>query len=59
MSARSRVVHAGEAAALGPPPQGMLSVPVFAHGTLDVRYYAPGPSDRQTPHERDEARGIP
>ncbi len=43
------------AAALGPPPPDMLSVPVFAHGTLDVRYYAPRGEDRQTPHSRDEA----
>ncbi len=44
-----------DALALGPPPAGALSIPVFAHGSLDVRLYAPVGSDRQTPHERDEA----
>jgi len=44
-----------DALAQGPPPAGALSIPIFAHGSLDVRLYAPVGSDRQTPHERDEA----
>ena len=30
------------------------SVPLFAHGTLLVKYYAPRGRDLQTPHTRDE-----
>ena len=30
------------------------SVPLFRHGTLLVKYYAPRGSDAQTPHTRDE-----
>jgi mannose-6-phosphate isomerase-like protein (cupin superfamily) len=30
------------------------SVPVFRHGTLLVKYYAPRGDDPQTPHSRDE-----
>ncbi|MEQ8495290.1 MAG: cupin domain-containing protein [Microcella pacifica] len=52
---RSHVTPLAQAFALGPPPAGMLSIPVFTHGSLDVRLYAPAGADRQTPHERDEA----
>jgi mannose-6-phosphate isomerase-like protein (cupin superfamily) len=37
-----------------PGPQGERSVPVFEHGTLVVKLYAPRGSDPQTPHTRDE-----
>ena len=40
---------------MGPPPSGNLAVPVFAHGSLEVEWYAPVGEDRQTPHDRDEA----
>jgi len=30
------------------------SVPLFRHGTLLVKYYAPRGTDPQTPHARDE-----
>ncbi len=30
------------------------SVPLFRHGTLLVKYYAPRGTDKQTPHTRDE-----
>jgi mannose-6-phosphate isomerase-like protein (cupin superfamily) len=30
------------------------SVPLFQHGTLLVKYYAPRGEDQQTPHTRDE-----
>lgn len=51
----SHVATLESAFALGPPPSGMLSIPVFGHGSLDVRLYAPMGADRQVPHERDEA----
>lgn len=43
---------------MGPPPAGMLSIPVFRHGTLDVRVYAPPGEDPQTPHAQDEVYVI-
>lgn len=39
---------------MGPPAPGDLAIPVFRHGTLEVEMYAPGATDKQTPHERDE-----
>jgi len=33
---------------------GQRSVPVFEHGTLQVKLYAPRGRDAQTPHARDE-----
>lgn len=51
----SHIISLEQAFALGPPPAGMRSIPAFAHGTLDVRLYAPGEVDHQTPHDRDEA----
>ena len=50
---RAWVMQAKAAQALS-PPAGMLSVPVFAHGSLDIRWYAPVGEDRQVPHTRDE-----
>jgi len=50
---RGWVMQAKTAQALE-PPAGMLSVPVFAHGSLDIRWYAPVGEDRQVPHTRDE-----
>jgi mannose-6-phosphate isomerase-like protein (cupin superfamily) len=47
-------VRLTEALALGPPVEGNLAVPVFAHGTLEVEIYRPVGEDRQTPHARDE-----
>lgn len=43
-----------EALALGTPPPDNLAVPVFRHGSLEVEWYAPGRTDPQTPHDRDE-----
>jgi mannose-6-phosphate isomerase-like protein (cupin superfamily) len=39
----------------GPPPEGNLAVPIFAHGSLDVELYTPKGRDPQQPHQRDEA----
>ena len=33
----------------------LRSVPLFQHGSLLVKYYAPIGTDAQTPHTRDEA----
>ena len=55
-------LNLADVAKLGPPPQGNLAVPVFRHGSLEVEWYAPGATDRQQPHDRDEvyvvARGT-
>ena len=36
------------------PPAGALSSPVFEHGSLLVKLYAPKGTDAQVPHTRDE-----
>jgi mannose-6-phosphate isomerase-like protein (cupin superfamily) len=51
---RSAHVSLTEALAQGPPPAGNLAVPIFAHGSLEVEFYAPQGSDPQQPHGRDE-----
>src|SRR6476660_6927423 len=33
---------------------GPRSIPLFGHGTLLLKYYAPRGVDKQTPHTRDE-----
>ena len=48
-----RRVTAAEAAAR-PLPAGQRAVPVLAHGSLLVEYYAPRGRDEQSPHTRDE-----
>jgi len=35
-------------------PRGQHSVPLFRHGTLLLKYYAPPGTDPQTPHAQDE-----
>jgi mannose-6-phosphate isomerase-like protein (cupin superfamily) len=59
---RTAFVSLAEGLRLGPPPEGNLAVPVFAHGTLEVELYTPAGSDPQKPHTRDEiyvvARGT-
>jgi len=51
-----------EALTKGPPPEGNLAVPIFAHGTLVAELYTPSGTDPQNPHTRDEiylvARGT-
>ena len=37
-----------------PTPDGERSIPLFEHGTLLVKMYAPRGEDPQTPHTRDE-----
>jgi mannose-6-phosphate isomerase-like protein (cupin superfamily) len=37
-----------------PIPEGERSAPIFAHGSMLVKYYSPRGSDEQTPHTRDE-----
>ena len=36
------------------PPAGQRSVPLMAHGTMLLKWYAPPGVDPQTPHARDE-----
>ncbi|MGF1609590.1 MAG: cupin domain-containing protein [Kiloniellales bacterium] len=43
-----------EDAAKAPLPPGRASSLLFAHGSMEVRYYAPRGADRQTPHDQDE-----
>src|SRR3712207_7907472 len=43
-----------EQAMAHPIPEGERSAPIFAHGSMLVKYYAPRGSDEQTPHTRDE-----
>jgi mannose-6-phosphate isomerase-like protein (cupin superfamily) len=43
-----------EQATAHPIPKGERSAPIFAHGSMLVKYYAPRGSDEQTPHTRDE-----
>lgn len=47
-------VTAAAALARVPGPQGERSMPVFTHGTLVVKLYAPRGVDPQEPHTRDE-----
>jgi mannose-6-phosphate isomerase-like protein (cupin superfamily) len=51
-----RIAHVSlaEALAKGPPPEGNLAVPIFAHGSLEVELYTPKGHDPQKPHRRDE-----
>jgi mannose-6-phosphate isomerase-like protein (cupin superfamily) len=37
-----------------PIPEGARSAPIFTHGSMVLRYYAPKGVDRQTPHDQDE-----
>ena len=43
-----------EAATRITPDAELRSVPLFEHGTLLVKYYAPRRTDKQTSHTRDE-----
>jgi mannose-6-phosphate isomerase-like protein (cupin superfamily) len=62
--APDKALHFSFAEALlkGPAPTGALAVPVFAHGSLQVKIYTPSGSDTQRPHDQDEvyfvARGT-
>lgn len=43
-----------DAAARIAEASALRSIPLFQHGTLLVKYYAPRGNDKQTPHTRDE-----
>ncbi len=48
-------LHTPLAAALAAVPEpGRLSALLLAHGTMQLRLYAPRGEDRQTPHAQDE-----
>jgi mannose-6-phosphate isomerase-like protein (cupin superfamily) len=42
------------AARVAPVPPGQRSAPLFAHGSMTLRFYRPRGEDLQTPHEQDE-----
>jgi len=53
--ARGDTSHISIAEAVGRLAGSTLrSIPLFAHGSLLVKYYAPLGTDAQTPHTRDE-----
>lgn len=37
---------------------GAISARVFSHGTMELRWFAPGSHDPQEPHDRDEVYFI-
>jgi len=47
------LIPAAEAAAT-PPSPGRLSALLLAHGTMQLRWFAPKGEDVQTPHDQDE-----
>jgi mannose-6-phosphate isomerase-like protein (cupin superfamily) len=51
----TRFVFPAAEAAAAPDEPGRLSARIFAHGSLEARWYAPPGRDAQTPHTRDEA----
>lgn len=54
MRAPTVQISIAEAAARLAPGAELRSVPLFEHGTLLVKYYAPRGVDKQSPHTRDE-----
>jgi len=46
------------AAAAAPLEAGRASSLLFAHGSMQIRYYAPEGHDEQTPHDQDEVYFI-
>jgi mannose-6-phosphate isomerase-like protein (cupin superfamily) len=48
---------AAEASRL-PSEPGRLSAQVFAHGSMELRWYAPRGQDAQAPHTRDEVYAV-
>ena len=54
MSRRAGHATAADALAKIPTPDGKRFAHIFAHGTLEVEFYAPRGSDPQKPHTRDE-----
>ena len=51
---RSTTISSRDAAAKLPELARKRSVPLFQHGTLTVKLYAPRGADQQTPHKQDE-----
>ena len=52
----AKIAHLYPSDGLGrlPGPKGERYAKLFAHGTLEVEFYAPRGTDPQTPHKRDE-----
>ena len=54
MGGRGGHATVAEALAKIPTPDGKRFARIFAHGTLEVEFYAPRGHDPQKPHTRDE-----
>lgn len=50
----SGFVFPAAAAALAPPEPGRISALIHAHGSMQLRWYAPRGADAQAPHAQDE-----
>lgn len=47
-------VFPASTAAATPPEPGRISARILAHGSMQLRWYAPRGTDAQTPHGQDE-----
>ncbi len=54
MSETPRTLITAAEAAATPPSPGRLSALLLAHGTMQLRWFAPKGEDVQTPHDQDE-----
>jgi mannose-6-phosphate isomerase-like protein (cupin superfamily) len=52
--ATPRTLITAAEAATTPPSPGRLSALLLAHGTMQLRWFAPKGEDAQTPHDQDE-----
>ncbi len=50
----TRILIRAAEAATTPPSPGRLSALLLAHGTMQLRWFAPKGGDVQTPHDQDE-----
>jgi mannose-6-phosphate isomerase-like protein (cupin superfamily) len=50
----TRTLITAAEAATTPLPPGRLSALLLAHGSMQLRWYAPKGEDAQTPHDQDE-----
>ena len=50
----TRFVFPAAEAAATPPEPGRISARLLAHGSMQLRWYAPHGTDAQTPHTQDE-----
>ncbi len=50
----TKTLIARQEAAAAPLPPGRASALLLAHGSMNLRWYAPKGTDPQTPHDQDE-----